>query len=90
MQTVLGERTFVFIVPKVCVWLVYTLCNYFGKLHNAETTMCVCSTAHYQQVESDLIKEFQDAHYQGDVMRMKACAETLLPFKVHYIAYLCL
>jgi len=33
-------------------------------------------------VEEALIEEFEDAHHQGNIARMRNCAETLLPFKV--------
>jgi len=33
-------------------------------------------------VEEALIEEFEDAHHQGSIARMRNCAETLLPFKV--------
>lgn len=32
-------------------------------------------------VEEALIKEFENAHHQGSISRMRSCAETLLPFK---------
>ena len=37
---------------------------------------------HHDQVETDLIEEFKEAYYQGNLVEMKACADTLLPFKV--------
>ena len=42
---------------------------------------CLCTECH-DQVEKDLIEEFEDAHHQGSISRMRSCAETLLPFKV--------
>ena len=33
-------------------------------------------------MEEALIGEFEDAHHQGNIARMRNCAETLLPFKV--------
>jgi len=36
----------------------------------------------HDQVEEALIREFEDAHHQGSIARMRNCAETLLPFKV--------
>ncbi|EDO34386.1 predicted protein [Nematostella vectensis] len=35
----------------------------------------------YNQVEGDLISQFKHAHHCGDTDKMKACAETLVPFK---------
>lgn len=35
----------------------------------------------HDQVEEALIEEFEDAHHQGSIARMRSCAETLLPFK---------
>lgn len=41
----------------------------------------ICTVCH-DRVEEALIKEFEDAHHQGSILRMRKCAETLLPFKV--------
>ncbi|KAJ7390525.1 Exocyst complex component 5 [Desmophyllum pertusum] len=35
----------------------------------------------HDRVEEALIDEFEDAHHQGSITRMRNCAETLLPFK---------
>lgn len=36
----------------------------------------------HDKVEADLIDEFEEAHHDGSINRMRKCAETLLPFKV--------
>ena len=36
----------------------------------------------HDQVEEVLIEEFEDAHRQGSINRMRKCPDTLLPFKV--------
>ena len=36
----------------------------------------------HDQAEEALIEEFEDAHHQGSISRMRKCADTLLPFKV--------
>lgn len=35
----------------------------------------------HDQAEEALIEEFEDAHHQGSISRMRKCADTLLPFK---------
>ncbi|XP_031564159.1 exocyst complex component 5-like [Actinia tenebrosa] len=36
---------------------------------------------HYNKVEANLIRQFKHAHHEGNVEKMRAYAETLLPFK---------
>ncbi|KAK3746309.1 hypothetical protein QZH41_015392, partial [Actinostola sp. cb2023] len=42
---------------------------------------CFFFEGHYTQVENNLIRQFKYAHHEGDRQKMRACADTLVPFK---------